>query len=133
MPRYMWSSDWETGDATIDGQHQALFQQLEKLTDEITADGGSLARQRALARLERHLADHFEEEQARMAQTGYPDLGPHTTLHKDMLLQLETLVLAHLRDPEGTPFDLMNFLTTWHLKHIAQEDKKFADFLKTRG
>jgi len=133
MPRYMWSPDWDTGDAVIDGQHQALFQQLEKLTDEITAESGSLGRERAIAKLERHIADHFEQEQERMEQTHYPGLGQHITLHKDMLIQLEAMVVAHLRDPEGTPFDLMNFITTWHLKHIAQEDKKFADYLKTQG
>lgn len=130
MPRYMWSADWETGEPELDRQHRALFELMEKVTDTLMAGKPLAEADRALAQLRGLLETHFREEEAHMAQSGYPGLSAHASLHREMLEQVKVLLAAYHRDPEGTPIALMNFLATWHLKHIAQGDKAFAGFLK---
>jgi len=133
MPRYMWSSEWETGEEAIDSQHRALFQQMEKLADALMNDQPAVGTERLLTQLNEHLGAHFQDEEERMAATGYPGLLRHRSLHGEMLERVKVLLAAFHKDPEGTPREVLNFLATWHLKHIAQEDKGFADYLKTQG
>ncbi len=87
-------SDWlEIGDSDLDNDHHLQMRLVSSLLDAIEEGRPWLAH-----RLVDHLRDssavHFEEEERRMREAGYPDRMDHLRQHDALLARMEELVSA---------------------------------------
>ena len=79
-----WDPGLETGDASLDELHRELFRLLDAVLTAAAA-GDRAGAERALDRLHEETADHFAEEQGRMAELDDPALPRHREAHEAFL------------------------------------------------
>lgn len=113
----------------MDLQHQEWIALINAYS---LASNGGAAREVVEATLLKLLAytrTHFADEEALIAERGYPDVEGHKAKHRE----LEAHVVKLLDDVRAlksrSAETKLNFLvTSWLLEHIKQEDRKYADF-----
>lgn len=127
-----WRDDYNTGDARIDQEHQALFELVNTLHDAIQ-HAASLPHLAALvATMADHTVEHFRHEEALMQAYGYPGYDRHKQVHNNLLAKV-TALLTKLRAGEDVVgSDLTGFLTEWLAHHIRGEDQSMIRFLQSR-
>jgi hemerythrin len=76
-----WDPALATGDEALDEHHRELFRLLGAVLA-ATAAGDRTSAERLLARLHEETADHFAEEQGRMAELEDPALPRHREAHE---------------------------------------------------
>ena len=86
-----------------------------------------------LIMLEGYTVDHFQHEEALMAEYGYPDLDEHREKHRELIESLEEIKGQADSEPETLAQELFKFLRVWLLEHIVAVDKKYGKFLVARG
>jgi len=112
--------------AEMDKQHQAL---LSLMTSLIRRDAERAPRAE-LSSLLSMLCDctvqHFKEEEAYMAATGYQKLDVHQIIHRDLLLELDEQVSRFEAGNGRLGAPLLSFLKFWLSPHITGVDRQYA-------
>jgi hemerythrin len=124
-----WVKEFETGNARLDGEHQAMFGLISRLQDEVVA-GSPLESIELLLRELRGAAEaHFAWEERLMTDTAFPDAETHRGLHKMLLASLRDMV-QEVSFGSLSPKNLLAFLVTWFATHTLQEDKELVDYVQ---
>lgn len=120
-----WDSSLETGDPTIDGQHQRLFGLVNELRDACVEGRGREATASVIDRLVEYVGSHFDAEQALMVRTTYPPdaMIAHITEHRDLTRRTAEIVAQEQRGELTTVLPLAEFLHEWLRTHIRQTDR----------
>lgn len=124
--RLVWQEGYECGQALIDNQHRRLFDLANALI--VAASGqepAPAAYEAALDRLLTHIAGHFADEEALLAEHHYQHLPGHRRAHAKLLAQA-----ADLRARAGTSVmrlgELVEFLANDIVtKHLLTADRDF--------
>ncbi|HEY3400613.1 MAG TPA: diguanylate cyclase [Geothrix sp.] len=120
-----WDPALECGNPEIDHQHQQLYRIANGLLASITSgrypDDAKLQMQLLIA----HVAQHFHDEEAILARTGYENLAAHAQEHVRLIAKAKTLQ----QEMGGVSADLpaiLGFLALDLVKgHILAWDRKF--------
>lgn len=124
MSKYFeWKSDYETGDSTVDEQHQYLF----KLANSLLVTGASECKP-IITELYEYTRVHFKDEEKIMEEFKYPDLEDHKKLHINLILNLNNLS-ENFVESEESRNDLAAVFGNWIINHILNEDLRFANFV----
>lgn len=125
MSKFTWQEQYRIGNATVDEQHQHLFELANQLIDEADTDEIT----RLLMLFYQHARMHFQDEEAMMKQHHYPDYAVHVEAHN---LMLDKLVDISRSIPSGkwTPADIQMFVDNWLKVHILEVDMMLGEFLK---
>lgn len=127
-----WHESYECGEATIDQQHRLLFDLANQL---INAAFKREAKPRefdaALQRLLAHVAQHFNDEEAILAERQYPGLALHAQAHKKLIEHA-----LKLRDTAAsggvTVGELVEFLADDVVaRHMLRADREFYPLFKS--
>jgi hemerythrin len=129
--RLVWQEAYECGEPTIDAEHREMFALANSLFDaSFRLESSPGAFRAALNKLMAHIARHFADEEALLAQHGYQDLERHRRAHAALLAragQLEAAVAAG----QTTLGDLVEFLAnTVVARHLFNADQKFFPLFK---
>jgi len=129
-----WTPGLAVGNAEIDGQHQELFERVNALLEAMRRGRGRDEVRQTLGFLEHYVVYHFGAEERLMARAGYPLLVMHKRLHAGLLAEL---ALWKPRLGTGTALwltlELQRRLTDWLQNHIGHDDRRLAEFLRTRN
>ena len=124
--RMSWHESYECGDPTIDQEHRKLFELANALIDAAFNRGSKpLEFDEALNKLLAHVAHHFADEEAILAQHHYAGLEEHAQSHKRLIeraLQLRDAAL------EGgvTIGELVDFLADEVVaRHMLKADREY--------
>jgi hemerythrin len=74
--------------------------------------------------LQEQTEQHFKEEEAYMAATGYAKLDVHQVIHRELLLKLEEHVDRFKAEGERLGAGLLSFLKFWLWAHINGADRQ---------
>ena len=132
MPYMNWDTKFETGVAIMDEQHRGLVDMVNRLHDAMKAGKGREELGKVLGFLADYTVTHFQTEEGLMQKHAYPGYANHKGIHTDLLKQVGDLVDKHKRGEAVLTLKVMDFLQDWLLKHIGEEDKRLASFLKER-
>lgn len=127
-----WSDDLSVGVEAVDAEHRELIEHLEGLRRAHAAGQGGLVS--ALDALIDATHRHFENEEAAMARSSYPQLADHVRSHIELssrVLQIRQRLAAG--DVSTLGFELLGFLDGWLLDHIRTADRAFGAFLAGGG
>ncbi|MHC1791956.1 bacteriohemerythrin [Solidesulfovibrio sp.] len=119
-----------TGFASIDAQHRLFLEMLQELAGQIESGRQRQGGLDAFQGMRLYADGHFTDEEALMAQYGYPELAAHTRLHdtfRTMVGELEG------RIGEGiglVSLETLEFLGNWFIGHIRNEDLRFVAFAR---
>jgi hemerythrin-like metal-binding protein len=64
---------------------------------------------------------------------GYPDYTAHKAVHADLVSHITKFDKEFREGKFGLSIQVMNFLKDWLSKHILETDKKYSQFLNSKG
>jgi diguanylate cyclase (GGDEF)-like protein/hemerythrin-like metal-binding protein len=129
--RLVWREAYKSGEASIDHDHQALFDQANDLIHTAMSgahEPGQLSG--ALDNLIKNVKQHFAREEAVLASYHYAGLEEHVLLHQKLVDR--AIELRRMADAEElTLGDLVSFLAHEVVViHLLKEDSRFFPLLK---
>lgn len=136
-----WRDDWLLGIPQVDGEHRELARifnrvaELYSCVDEESSAGKNLEHVAELIELlhefGEHVRIHFQNEEAFMRDSGYPDFENHHYEHATLMAEYAEL-LREL-DEKGVgclDVETLDSLKTWLISHVANEDVRFGEFYR---
>jgi hemerythrin-like metal-binding protein len=128
-----WRSQYETGHARIDEQHQALVARVNQLHEASQRGRGREEVRNTLMFLISYTLEHFKMEEELMDQTGYPQAQRHKELHHGLVVRLSELMQTYVSlGPGALTLSTMDFMAGWLVEHFQGEDCRLAEFLRER-
>lgn len=129
--RLVWREAYQCGEASIDEEHQALFDHANKLINDAMSgaqDYGQLSE--ALDELINSVTQHFASEEAVLARHRYAGLEEHVLQHQKLVGRAHELRRA-ADAGELTLGDLVSFLAQEVVAtHLLKEDARFFPLLR---
>lgn len=131
---FPWNSNFETGIAVIDEQHQKLVDLLNKLARELAFGAGTGELHHVFDELADYALYHFKTEEAIWNQYLAEDEMSlaHEQTHQDFIAEViklkdgqNALSKAHVVD------GVVSFLTHWLAFHILESDKHMAQVVRS--
>jgi hemerythrin len=131
MQLLKWKNEYSMNEKKIDEQHKGLFKLSNEIYHlvEVGIDDAEHFRELFMA-LNDYTVEHFIYEEMYMELQGYPALEVHIEQHLEFSKRLKSLALginhqSHIKD-------IGEFVTTWLLKHVLNEDMKYKVFIEAR-
>ena len=122
-----WEARYQLGVARMDAEHKGLIEAMNEVYS-LDADGAAKATvDAALGRLATLTQKHFADEEAHMESIGFPDLGTHRIIHKNLLDKFTKLYGEFQAGDGKVGRAFFDFLKFWLQSHIMGIDRKYAD------
>lgn len=128
----VWNAEWDTGVELIDQQHRQLLAQFDQVLKALQVKGQDRHFGSLLAFLADYVELHFSSEEALMVEVGFPDLTRHRAIHDEMRARVRALLEDYETSSDLVTFELLEFLTNWLIDHISVEDRRVAEYIRTR-
>lgn len=126
--------DLVTGIPELDEEHDRLLTYLAALGSPAPTGGQTCISQETIAALDAYARSHFAEEEALMAAYDYPApaRSSHVQEHRAFAAEITALAdkAATGHAPPGA--DVALFLGRWVVRHILDEDRRLAAFIRER-
>lgn len=126
---FAWQADYAIGDPEIDAQHRMLFDLANRIVSLMDPQRSFSELKASIQALMDYIRVHFDAEEERMREWGYPDLAYHTGLHATIRQDMIRL-LKESKNLEELKKDLDLLMSQWILVHILQEDSKLGLFYR---
>ncbi len=122
-----WCDFYSVGDKSIDDQHRQIIEIIDDLWKVMEKENNQTEVKIFLDCMVEYSLNHFNHEEEKMRECGYPDFSEHKALH-DKMRQKVLDMREHLSDVSA--HDLLQFMKQWWLDHIQGRDKKYAPYLE---
>ena len=133
MALIKWSQDLSVGVASLDAQHQKLFQMFDDLNEALLAGKGREAIGEIIDGLIAYAQEHFVREEKLFTQTAYRDAAAHKLEHDAFIRKTALLKEDHLGGKDGVALQALDFMSAWLQDHIRVTDKGYTAHLNSRG
>lgn len=133
MPLIEWNESLSVGIAEFDNQHKELVRMLNELFDAMKVGKGNDVLRPILEKLSAYVVTHFNAEEKKLAQVGYPLYATHKQEHAALTTKLNDFKQKFTIGQAGLSVQLMNFLKDWLINHIKGTDMKYKEFLNSKG
>ncbi len=129
-----WNDGFEIGVQAVDAQHRRLFELMNQVYAHYRQEAGNGAVERTVDELVKVALQHLEDEEALQRRAGYVGFEAHQRIHERLRKDLGERITAYKSTKtEDALFDLIMFLKSWLMKHIYNEDRRFAGALWKAG
>lgn len=128
-----WRESYEIGIGSMDMQHRKIIELINKLYKVIRKEEPSGSIEEILDEMAKYAEKHLKEEEAILKTNDYPELANHIAAHQRYLDRLKTLMPDSKKEKEAAAKDVYVFLRHWWVEHIVAEDRKYGDFLRSKG
>lgn len=133
MPQPVFDDSLATGFPDIDEQHRLFLDMLAELGTRIQQGRHRQGVLDAFQGMRAYADGHFSDEEALMAEKGYPELPAHQQLHNTFRAMAGELE-GRLDAKAGlVSLETLEFLGAWFIGHIRNEDQRFAAFARSRS
>ena len=135
---FHWTESMSTGVSEIDGQHQALIQQINRLEEILKIDSESLRKEHILDMLD-YLTDyariHFDDEERQMEIFRCKVAEENKKAHKQFLETIARLREEYQNDGPAPQVarDIHNMLGDWFINHICTIDSQLGKAIQKSG
>jgi len=132
MKLLKWKDAYSMGEDKIDEQHKGLFKLSNEIYNLVEAgvDEAEIFRELFIA-LNDYTVEHFIYEEMYMQAQGYPALKEHIEQHIEFSRTLKKVALGINKDSHIK--DIGEFVTTWLLQHVLDEDMKYKKFVESKS
>ncbi len=117
----------------MDMQHKKLIELINELYKELRKEESSKSVEDILAEMTTYAEKHLQEEESILETHDYPDYANHIAMHQSYRDKLTALIVESKNDHESAINNTYAFLRQWWMGHIVAEDKKYGEFLKSKG
>lgn len=125
------TDDYLTGIELIDGEHQQLFEIVEKAYKLVKSGSAGDNYDEVIGilnELKDYTKEHFQDEEEYMESIRYEGLEAQKNAHAAFIYKLESVDLLELdENPQKYMESLIEFLLGWLINHILNTDKKIPN------
>lgn len=133
LVQLVWHPAYECGNVVLDGQHRALFGHANKLLAAILGERPADEVAVLVDALIGGVVQHFADEEALIAVTGFPDTAQHASMHRELAGRAADLA-SRLRAGTLDVGELFQFLAHDVVaRHMLGADRDFAPYLEVRS
>lgn len=126
-----WSEEFRVGSASIDFEHQDLFERINDLYAECLKRNDADAVEDCLGKLHARLSAHFALEEKLMQEWQNPHYGEHKVAHENFLDDVTEIVAqAGQQSDTAALTAFARHLQDWLANHILTFDLKLVDRAK---
>ncbi|MFW3145793.1 MAG: bacteriohemerythrin [Thermoplasmatota archaeon] len=131
MDNIQWDDSLKVGVDIIDEQHRMLIKRLEDLSRAVDEHREAAEVMRTVSFLLDYSKFHFQEEEKKMEESGYPHLEEHRKLHADFIGNIKVLEEDLMEEgaTRAVGESVNTFLWNWLVNHIKVVDTRFGEFL----
>ncbi|SNS10664.1 methyl-accepting chemotaxis protein [Humidesulfovibrio mexicanus] len=128
-----WTDDLSVGIRLIDEQHKVLLGLINELHAAMRARKSDAVLVGVVERLKDYTVKHFGQEEEYFDRYGYPETKAHKEIHAKLVQQVLDFEAGLKSGKAKVTMDIMRFLKDWLVKHIMGTDKKYTEFLRSKG
>lgn len=133
---FKWTESLSVGEETIDQQHRDIFEATNRLLD-ILIDAEPLEKSYGvLSALDCYIREHLTYEEEYMRRNGYPrqDFDRHVRIHRSFEERFDQFKekISTQGPTKKLVVEMENYLGTWLLRHIGEEDRRYALFVGSK-
>ncbi|MEI8395593.1 MAG: bacteriohemerythrin [Rhodospirillaceae bacterium] len=129
-----WTEQMSIGISRFDEEHKYLISLMNTLFDGVSTGEGRQVLGTVLDGLVEYTKTHFLNEEILLKEYGYEGLDSHHAEHKELTRKvLDIQQRYHAGATTMLSLEVMGFLKNWLVKHIQTSDRRYGDFLRTRG
>jgi hemerythrin len=130
---FQWNDSYSVKVGAMDTQHRKLFDIIRELYSAMRSGHGKDVTGKVLTRLIDYTVQHFAAEEKLMEKNGYPVLAAHQAEHRALTDKVVAFKKSFDTGSALITLELMTFLQNWLTNHIQTVDKKYGDFLNSKG
>lgn len=124
-----WNNSLAIGIDAIDAQHKKIFEHLLAIENSVTKRDPWHILRFLLAQLADYMKFHLAVEEAMLEIVRYPDRARHIGSHAEIMAQIAELEAGLERN--GSPDNLVRFFENWFARHVLNEDRNYAEYLRS--
>ena len=132
MPTIHWNSSYATGIEAIDAQHKNMIEHIQKLQESLHEGRVHEETTELMGFLLHYVDEHFTMEEAYMEHIGYPQLGQHQELHRQLRFRVQGIADRLARADSSANIDLSLLLFEWLRDHILRDDSAYVEHARSR-
>ncbi len=126
--RFIFLDEYRTGNQMIDTQHEALFERINVIIEDLENLEEKPVVRRHINFLVTYVNNHFTDEESLMRSCGYPKLDAQKAAHEE--LRVKTLeYLDRFDEDKLNGVEMIYFLKQWLDRHIKVMDADIARFI----
>ena len=134
MEHIIWNDSFSVGVTEIDNQHARLVKMINRLIDEQKQLTDQTTIAELLTQMTDYAGEHFRSEEFLMAEYGYENLTAHVRIHGEFLARtMEFMSASSNVGPNLLSKALLEYLKSWLVNHILEEDMKYKTFFQAKG
>lgn len=114
----------------MDGQHQKLFDLINKLSVALVAGAPTTEVLSVLEGLDQYTVQHFREEEVLLEKVRYPQLESQKKAHRAFETKIRQAKQDLVSGQGMLGAQLINMLNEWLAQHIGVMDKQYTPYLK---
>ena len=125
-----WNQELSSGIEAIDRQHQQILHLLEQL---VIANQSPDNKERLINSLEefnKAIQEHFDFEEALLAESGFRDLKRHKAGHEEIAETLNSITMSVMFDDSDISSEMINRVIRWFEEHLTSEDTRYFKSVK---
>ena len=133
MALFEWQDKFSVKINSIDEQHKKLINIINDLHDAMLEGKSREIIKEVLFRLVDYTKTHFTYEEELFEKHGYSEKVSHEKQHDEFVQKLYEVVEKFKVIKSFVSIEIMEFLKDWLVNHIMGIDKKYSDFLISKG
>lgn len=133
MSYLTWTDDFSVRVKSMDDQHRRLVELINQLHDAMKVGKGSQVIGQILEAVIRYTQTHFTAEESLMSANGYPEFHRHKLQHQALIRQVSDIQKQLQSGKLTITIDVLEFLKTWLVDHIAGSDRAYGEYLSAKG
>lgn len=119
-----WKDHYSVGIEAVDHEHRELIELINRVHEELVAEGGEAAVTAFLGEIFKGISAHFALEERFMREHGYDQLREHKVAHEQLLDEIRDIMDGYEADPEGSSRQLSDELDAWFTVHFKTHDAR---------
>lgn len=128
-----WNENLSVKIKSIDDQHKKLITMLNNLHDAMREGKGKEKIGPVLDELVSYTKYHFSYEEDLLKKAGYMELSAHKREHTALTDRVTELQTKFKSGNVAITIETMTFLKDWLNGHILGTDRRYSDFLISKG
>lgn len=127
-----WTPAHRIGISRFDLEHQHMAELVNQLHTLMVIKRDRVAADQLSDLLLQATRTHFASEEALLGELGYPSCEAHTLEHSKLIDELRDLQ-RQFKAGTISALAMPTFLRKWLLEHIETHDRKYVEFLRSKG
>ena len=133
MALITWNNSLSVNIKSIDNEHKEFIAMLNEFYDNIVLESNKKNISQLLKKMKDYIVYHFSNEEEQLKQHAYPHFETHKKEHENFIKKVNEMEKKFIDGKLILSLDVVTFLKDWLQNHIMVSDKRYSEFLISKG